>query len=250
MPEIAPLFAITKEAGDILCHHLSSKVEVSQKPNGSEVTAADKESNEYICRQLLKLYPKFPILSEEGPIAPYEERKSWPSFWLLDPLDGTAEFIKKSSDFTINLAFIESGEPVLGIIYQPVQKIFYYGTKYAGSWRKVGSESPTRLLCKAPKKGAPRTVVESRSHYSPKIEPFLKDFTVQQRFKIAGALKFVFLAEGKADLYPRFVPSMEWDVAAGDCIFRHAKMVGENPSPLRYNSPSLTIPEFVLEVPS
>ena len=164
----------------------------------------------------------------------------------MDPLDGTKEFIKRRAEFTVNVALIEEGEPVLGVVLAPALELLYWAVKGGGAWREERSGPPQRIYSTAPAPGTPLTVVESLSHPSAELEEYLKTIPVGRRVKAGSSLKFCWVAEGKADLYPRLGPTMEWDVAAGDCVFRQSGRDGERPSPLTYNKPDLRNPSFVI----
>jgi adenylyl-sulfate kinase len=164
----------------------------------------------------------------------------------VDPLDGTKEFLQQNGEFTVNIALIERGVPVLGAVYAPALDQLYYGGRGVGSWRRSGRDSPQRVVSRPPLPGHALRVVESRSHPSSELERFLATLPVSERIPVGSSLKFCRLAEGKADCYPRFGTTMEWDVAAGDCIFRYSGEQRERRSPLRYNQPGLRNAGFVI----
>ena len=219
---------------------------VEEKADGSPVTEADMASEHLIARELRALDPSIPYLSEESAQRPYEERRDWRRFWLVDPLDGTKEFLRRTNEFTVNIALVEDGEPVLGVIAAPAIGVLYYAAKGHGAWKTSDGQSPERLISRLADPAKPIRIVESRSHPSPKLELFLEAFEVEARLKIGSSLKFCLLAEGTADVYPRLGPTMEWDVGAGDCIYRHSAEGEPHPSPLTYNKPSLRNDHFVL----
>jgi 3'(2'), 5'-bisphosphate nucleotidase len=170
-------------------------------------------------------------------------------FWLVDPLDGTKEFLQDRGEYTVNVALIEHGTPVLGVVYAPALDVLYLAGRGLGAWKQVGSAGARRLCSRPVPAGAPRVVVESRSHPSDALEAYLRTITVARRVRAGSSLKFCWLAEGLADLYPRFGPTMEWDTAAGDCVFRYSGCEeGERPSPLEYNSPALRHDRFVIGI--
>jgi 3'(2'), 5'-bisphosphate nucleotidase len=220
-----------------------------------------------------------PILSEEGKDIPYDERKRWDYFWLVDPLDGTKEFIKRNGEFTVNIALIQKDRPVLGCIYIPVQDTFYFAAVNLGAYMLVNSELVTdglsmkELLVKSQrlplrantkksashtnqyttKKNEPLTIVGSRSHATKEFSVFadkIKEKYGEVEFISAGSsLKFCLVAEGRADLYPRFGPTMEWDTAAGQAIVERAEgmvMDIQTKEPLRYNKNNLLNPFFIV----
>jgi 3'(2'), 5'-bisphosphate nucleotidase len=186
------------------------------------------------------------VVSEEAEAARFEHRRGWRRFWLVDPLDGTKEFIKRRAEFTVNVALIEDGEPVFGVVLAPALDLLYWAVKGGGSWREAKGETAERIYSAASPAGTPLTVVESLSHPSAELEEYLRTIPVARRVKAGSSLKFCWVAEGRADIYPRLGPTMEWDVAAGDCIYRQSGRDGERPSPLTYNKPDLRNPSFVV----
>ena len=244
---LAVLEDLAREAGDAAMAHYGSSV-AELKADRSPVTAADRASHAVIVRALAKMEPDVPIISEEGDIAPYEVRRVWPRFWLVDPLDGTKEFLHQNGEFTVNIALIEDGVPVQGVVYAPALDVMYLAERGLGSWKQESGEVRFRML--GPARPGPEgvVIVESRSHPSPELEAYLGTLKVARREKAGSSLKFGLVAEGRAHLYPRFGPTMEWDVAAGDCVWRYATADGVRPSPLRYNTPTLKNDGFVIGV--
>lgn len=227
---------------------------VSLKADGSPVTAADMAAHEIICAALAAWTPSIPIISEEtcdeaSAADAAAERRGWRRFWLVDPLDGTKEFAAGRPDFAVCIALIEDGVPVMGTIHAPVRGTTYFAARGLGTWRQAPDEPPTRIHAHPPAPGAGLRIVESRSHGSPDLDTFLDRLgvPVASRTPMGSALKFCRLAEGHADCYPRFGPTMAWDVAAGDCLFRNATSGDTpHPSPLTYDASSLRQPAFVL----
>jgi 3'(2'), 5'-bisphosphate nucleotidase len=219
---------------------------VRAKADQSPVTLADEAAHHILVDGLRRLDPETPVVSEESQAEGYEARRGWSRFWLVDPLDGTKEFIKRRAEFTVNVALIDHGEPVLGVVLAPALDLLYWAVKGEGAWREDKSGSAERIYSTAPAPGTPLTVVESLSHPSPELEEYLKTIPVARRVKAGSSLKFCWVAEGRADLYPRLGPTMEWDVAAGDCVYRQSGRGGERPSPLTYNKPDLRNPSFVI----
>lgn len=218
---------------------------VDYKSDDSPLTQADLASNAIIMKGLQELTPEIPVISEESGIASWEERKDWQKFWLVDPLDGTKEFVKKNGEFTINIALIESGKPVLGVIYVPVKEWFYYALKGMGSFKRIAGNE-TRIRSKKITIDEPLAVVESRSHPSAELEEFLTKIKIKERVKVGSSLKICLVAEGRADIYPRLSPTMEWDVAAGDAIFRYSGEDRELESGIIYNKPELRNYNFII----
>jgi len=220
--------------------------EVREKDNRTPVTLADEVAHDILVEGLQQLDPGTPVISEEAEAAGFESRRSWERFWLVDPLDGTKEFIKRRAEFTVNVALIEQGEPVLGVVLAPALDLLYWAVKGGGAWRVEKGGPPERIYSSPPPAGTPLTVVESLSHPSPELEEYLQTIAVGRRVKAGSSLKFCWVAEGRADIYPRLGPTMEWDVAAGDCVYRQSGRDGERPSPLTYNKPDLRNPSFVI----
>jgi 3'(2'), 5'-bisphosphate nucleotidase len=219
---------------------------VREKDDRSPVTLADEVAHDILVEGLRRIDPATPVVSEEAEAAAFEHRRGWRRFWLVDPLDGTKEFIKRRAEFTVNVALIEDGEPVFGVVLAPALELLYWAVKGAGAWREAKGDSAERIYSAAPAAGTPLTVVESLSHPSPELEEYLRTIPVARRVKAGSSLKFCWVAEGRADIYPRLGPTMEWDVAAGDCIYRQSGRNGERSSPLTYNKPDLRNPSFVV----
>ena len=222
---------------------------VQAKADGSPVTAADMASEQVIQAELRPIDQSIPYLSEESAPPSYEERRHWKRFWLVDPLDGTKEFIKRTDEFTVNIALIEDGVPVLGVVVAPALGVSYYAAQGKGAWKQTEGGTAEKLVSRLADPTRPIRIVESASHPSPELEQFLEAFQVEARLKIGSSLKFCLLAEGSVDLYPRLGPTMEWDVGAGDCVFRHSAAGDPHPSPLAYNKESLLNGRFVLGLP-
>jgi 3'(2'), 5'-bisphosphate nucleotidase len=220
--------------------------EVREKDDKSPVTAADEAAHAILVEGLQRLDPATPVISEESAAESYEARRGWRRFWLVDPLDGTKEFIKRRAEFTVNVALVEDGEPVFGVVLAPALDLLYWAQKGEGAWRENKGGSPERIYSTAPAPGTPLTVVESLSHPSPELEEYLQTIPVARRVKAGSSLKFCWVADGRADIYPRLGPTMEWDVAAGDCVYRQSGRDGERSSPLTYNKPDLRNPSFVI----
>lgn len=246
------VIAIAREAGRAILDIYQTNFEVSYKDDKSPLTLADKRAHQIIEQGLKALEPQFSILSEEGRDIPYEERKNWEYFWLVDPLDGTKEFIKRNGEFTVNIALIHKNRPVLGVIYSPVKDLMYYAEE--GKWAfKLEGEKLTKL--NADKKATAGKngyrVIVSRSHMTPEVEEFLKGIPIKEKISAGSSLKFCLVAEGKADIYPRFSPTMEWDTAAGQVIVEQAggvvlnKDSGES---LKYNKKNLKNQYFISKV--
>ena len=216
------------------------------KADGSPVTEADRAADEMIRQELSRQFPAIPVISEESSAPEYSARRNWERFWLVDPLDGTREFVKGGGDFTVNIALVEKGESVLGVLHAPVFSELYYAQKGIGAFRSKGSESAHRIFSKRADAKADLTVITSRSHCTPELEEYLKQFRIKERVYLGSSLKFARVAEGSADIYPRFGNTMEWDVAAGDCIYRNSSPDAPWESQFVYNKPDLRNSDFVI----
>jgi 3'(2'), 5'-bisphosphate nucleotidase len=221
LPDIRSLVDIAHRAGREIMQVYETAFETSYKDDNTPLTLADQKSHELIERELKSLYPEIPILSEEGKDIPYEERKQWTKFWLIDPLDGTKEFIKRNGEFTVNIALIEHQQPVCGVIHAPAKNVTYYAQQGLGAWKLNGQNELVQIRCRKPDDDG-IIVVQSRSHPSPDMDEFLSQYKVKESISIGSSLKFCLVAEGKAHLYPRLGPMMEWDSAAGVCIVQRS----------------------------
>jgi 3'(2'), 5'-bisphosphate nucleotidase len=239
---------LAREAGRATMTYYDGSVpaDVREKDDRTPVTLADEAAHRILVEGLRRIDPATPIVSEEAEAASYDTRIGWQRFWLVDPLDGTKEFIKRRAEFTVNVALIENGEPVLGVVLAPALDLLYWAVKGGGSWREQNGGRAERIYSSPQEPGKPLTVVESLSHPSPELEEYLQTIPVARRVKAGSSLKFCWVAEGRADIYPRLGPTMEWDVAAGDCVYRQSGRNGERPSPLTYNKPDLRNSSFVI----
>ena len=247
-PLRAGVIDLCREAGRATMTYYdgATDVAVREKDDRSPVTLADEVAHGILVAGLRRLDPATPVVSEEDVMASFEDRRGWRRFWLVDPLDGTKEFIKRRAEFTVNVGLIENGEPVFGVVLAPALDLLYWAAKGQGAWREEKGGVAARIYSASPAPGMPLTVVESLSHPSPELEEYLQTIPVARRVKAGSSLKFCWVAEGRADVYPRLGPTMEWDVAAGDCIYRQSGRGGERPSPLTYNKPDLRNPSFVI----
>ena len=254
--DMQPVLDIAKRAGDaILQVYGSNDFGVEVKEDESPLTLADQASNAVIEAGLKEAYPEIPILSEEMKEVPYSERSGWESYWLVDPLDGTKEFIKRNGEFTVNIALVRNGSPVFGVVYQPVGERLYYGGPAGGSYLSVSGAEEEKI------EGGGHyseehdvVVVASRSHLTDAVMAFVDELTEQGKevtFLSAGSsLKLCLVAEGKATVYPRFGPTMEWDTAAAHAVAVGAgkKVINhESGEPLEYNKENLLNPWFIVE---
>lgn len=247
--DINDIIAIAQHAGDAIMEIYAEPIEVEYKKDQSPLTKADKKANDIITEGLNALAVKLPILSEEGKEVPYNERKKWEYFWMVDPLDGTKEFIKKNGDFTVNIALIHKDTPLLGVVYAPELNEIYWAKIGKGAF-KNGEKLPLYTNTNTNKV---LRVVASKSHLSLETQEYIDNLAkTTERIKCVSkgsSLKLCMVAEGVADIYPRLAPTMEWDTAAADAIVREAKKVTiqfHNNLPLIYNKANLLNPWFVV----
>lgn len=237
-----------REAGmAILEIYNSDDFNVELKGDESPLTRADTAAHQAIVKYLEKT--EFPILSEEGRDIPFEERKNWDYFWMVDPLDGTKEFIKKNGEFTVNIALIHKNEPVLGVVYAPVLDKLYFGGKGHGAYLTINAGREQELKHIKNETGVVR-IVASRSHLNEDTKNFIDQFENPETVSMGSSLKFMLIAESKADIYPRFAPTMEWDTAAAHAVLRGLEIEvinNEDQQPLRYNKENLLNPYFLVD---
>jgi len=222
------------------------------KEDSSPLTLADAASHRIICAGLSKLTPSIPALSEESGPVPWGVRRLWKDYWLVDPLDGTKEFIKRNGEFTVNIALIEGAAPVLGVVLAPALGLCYWAERGKGAFRS--KDGQTAKICVAPYAGGKVNIVGSRSHAGAEQDVFVKKIgrvmpSSEPEFKgIGSSLKLCLVADGSAHLYPRFGPTMEWDIAAAQCIVEEAggAVTDLNGAPLRYNKEDMRNPSFIV----
>lgn len=260
------------EAGNAILNVYHSDFAVEQKDDKSPLTLADKRSHEIIVNSLKEF--DIPILSEEGTNIPYEERRNWDTLWIVDPLDGTKEFIKRNDEFTVNIALVKESKPVLGVIFIPVKETLYFASNEIGSYKveknriidiasRISEENENGLINRiiylsdklpiSTSTNSPYTIVGSRSHATSELEAFVEEKRQEYgdvEFISAGSsLKFCLVAEGKADIYPRLGPTMEWDTAAGQAIAENADakvLRHDTNEQIIYNKKNLLNPWFVV----
>jgi len=226
----------------------SDDVGQTSKTDNSPLTLADLAAHRIIVEELTRLTPEIPILSEEAADILYPVRSQWTRFWLVDPLDGTKEFIKRNGEFTVNIALIENGEPVMGVVYAPVLDVCYCGARGAGAFVQRGNTAAQPINVKPHTAGEPINVVASRSHSDARTEALLEQLGDHHCVSMGSSLKLCLVAEGTAHFYPRLGPTMEWDTAAAHAVVNAAggivcNMKGEE---LRYNKLDLHNPEFLV----
>jgi 3'(2'), 5'-bisphosphate nucleotidase len=234
------------EAGQKVLHFYQDDRDVAFKENNSPVTAADWASHCFLLQTLRDITPGIDIISEESAVECCGSFIDCNSYWLLDPLDGTKEFIKGTNEFTVNAALIESGQPVLGIVHAPALDLTYYGLQSGGAWRQAGDESP-RQISTGRAGSSQLRVVASKDHAGPLVSAMLARLKEPELKSMGSSLKFCLVAEGKADLYLRDLPTMEWDTAAAQCIVEAAGggVYSLDGQPLRYGKPGLKNPAIM-----
>lgn len=241
---------IARDAGAaIMVIYANPANEVMTKADDSPLTQADLAADRVIKAGLLALDLGWPILTEESAQIAYEERKDWQRYWLVDPLDGTKEFVKRNGEFTVNIALIENGQPILGVVYAPVLDICYYAARDVGAFIKRGDALVEQAIQAQPyAAGQPVKVVASRSHADERTTVLLQALGEYQCISMGSSLKLCLVAEGAAHFYPRLGPTMEWDTAAAHAVVNQAGGIvcDTQGNVLRYNKPDLHNPEFLV----
>lgn len=245
---LAPVIDAARRAGQRIMKIYESDFDVEFKDDQSPLTAADTAAHRCIVDALTRLEPAFPVLSEESSELPYEERRHWRTYWLVDPLDGTKEFIHRNGQFTVNIALVHDHDPVLGVVYVPAEGMLYYGAEGQGAFKQADGAPPQPIRVRRP---APErlVIVGSRSHQTPVFAEYLRRLDGDyELISIGSSLKFCLVAEGKADLYPRLGPTSEWDTAAAHCVVIQAGgfVVDLSGKPLRYNTKASVLNPYFL----
>ena len=244
LPQIVDI-SIT--AGKKILEVYETDFSVEHKDDKSPLTAADMAAHHAIVDGLERLTPDIPVLSEESSGIPYATRKGWSRYWLVDPLDGTREFVKRNGEFTVNIALIEGNTSVMGVVHSPVLGVTYAASAGTGAWKQQGNaERETIHVRKFP--ACTPTVAGSRSHRGDSLNDFLAKLGEHELLAMGSSLKMCLVAEGAADVYPRFGPTSEWDTAAAQAVVEAAggQLVTLDMQPMRYNTKeSLLNPEFM-----
>jgi 3'(2'), 5'-bisphosphate nucleotidase len=241
--------SVAREAGRAILEVYAQEFEVTYKDDATPLTQADLAAQRVVRRGLARIDPALPFLSEEASAVPYATRRSWRAHWLVDPLDGTREFVERTGEFTVNIALVAAGRSVFGVVHAPLPDLTYTGGATIGAWRRQGSGPKEPIAVRAPE-GRALTVFASRSHAGPETTAFLRslaqhwDVSVTSR---GSALKACLVADGQAHLYPRLGQTSEWDTAASQAIVEAAggvlREIGSD-RPLRYGKPDLHNPPF------
>ncbi len=239
--------AIALEAGRATLKVYARDFAVETKADASPLTEADMAAHRIISDGLARLAPTVPLLSEEGAQIPWETRRGWTRWWLIDPLDGTREFVKRNGEFTVNIALIEDGVPVLGIVHAPVDGYLVHARRGIGAFLRDPATNRDIAIASQHPARRPLRVTASRSHLDERTARVLERIGDHEREGVGSSLKFCRTAEGRADVYPRLGPTSEWDTAAGQCVLEAAGgcVIGLDGEPFRYNrGPSLLNPDF------
>ena len=248
--DLEQIITIAKDAGDVIMEIYKKDFDVDYKEDNSPLTIADLKSNELICSRLQDLYPNIPIISEENREVEYSIRKNWEYYWCIDPIDGTKEFVKRNGEFTVNIALIHIDRPVLGVVYAPVLNDMYSAKEGTGAFK---NDKKLPLEINEDKENT-ITIIASKSHLNEETKECIDELSkgIENRVFISkgSSLKLCMVAEGKADIYPRLAPTMEWDTAAADAIVRlSGKMTyqyGSENKKVIYNKENLLNPWFIV----
>jgi len=238
---------IAESAGQAILQVYETDFSVDSKADESPITEADRRAHEVIQAGLATLPEPLPILSEEARAVPWEVRRHWKEYWLVDPLDGTKEFIQRNGQFTVNIALVSNGRPALGVVHVPVSGVSYAGIVGRHAWRRARGSEKQPIRVSSPQDG-PVRVVGSRSHRGPDLDGYLERLGEHELVPMGSSLKFCIVAEGKADVYPRLGPTSEWDTGAAEAVLMAAggRVVTSDGRPMAYNKgPELLNPWFI-----
>lgn len=241
-------------AGQRIMEIYDTDFDVEKKSDDTPLTAADMAAHHTIVEGLNLLTPEIPVLSEESANIPFAERSQWRRYWLVDPLDGTREFVKRNGEFTVNIALIDNHESVLGVVYTPVTGVTYYAARGTGAFKKTfepgTNNSNEAIAIHTRRKPADSAIIAgSRSHRGDSLEAFLQKIGEYEIISMGSSLKSCLVAEGHADIYPRLGPTSEWDTAAAQCVVEEAggRITKTDMTPLRYNTKDeLLNPHFLV----
>ena len=233
---IDPMVDICRRAGDAILEVYETDFDVQHKDDKSPLTKADLASHKVISSALAELTPDMPVISEESGLPTFAERASWNAYWLIDPLDGTKEFVNRNGEFTVNVAFIREHRPVFGVVHVPVTGATYIGCEGYGAERRTADGGVERIRV-AIESENPVRVVGSRSHRGDSLNAFLEHLGDVELHPVGSSLKFCYVAEGSADIYPRLGPTSEWDTAAAQAVVEQAggQVLELDGKPLMYN---------------
>ncbi len=246
---LTPALEIVIQAGRAILEVYEAGFQVESKDDNTPLTEADLAAHEIIESGLRELTPDLPVLTEESAKISFEERNSWKRYWLVDPLDGTREFINRSGEFSVNVALIEDQQPVVGIIYGPVVGAYYYACRGQGAYKRSSTGNPKRIHVRPWNGGKATVVCGTATHPELSLKNLLDKLPQHELVRLGSALKSCLVAEGKADIYARLGPTSEWDTAAAQCIVEEAggRITTTDMQPLRYNTrDSLLNPHFLV----
>jgi 3'(2'), 5'-bisphosphate nucleotidase len=248
---IEPVVALSRRAGDAILEVYATDFDVQAKDDDSPLTQADMASHRVIDAGLRALTPDLPIISEESGLPEFSERGQWSRYWLIDPLDGTKEFVKRNGEFTVNIALIDNHRPVLGVVHVPVMNKTYTGCEGAGSTMRLNDDAARKIRVAQTSASAVR-VVGSRSHRGSSLDAYFEALGEVEMLPMGSSLKFCVVAEGKADIYPRLGPTSEWDTAAAQAVVEQAggAVLELDGQPLAYNTKEdILNPHFLVRGP-
>jgi len=240
------IIELAEQAGEKILEIYDTDYAIEHKADETPLTEADMAAHHFIEKGLQRITPEIPILSEESASIPFEERQQWQRYWLVDPLDGTREFIKRNGEFSVNIALIENGDAVLGVVYAPVMRTSYYARRGAGAFKREPGREGSPIHCHMPARDKV-IIAGSRSHRGASLNAFLVKLGNYDIISMGSALKSCLVAEGAVDVYPRLGPTSEWDTAAAQCVVEEAggRLTDTNMAVLRYNTKdSLLNPHF------
>ena len=247
---VQQVLPIAKAAGEAILeiYHQPEAIGTTYKADDSPLTLADQASNQVICEGLQTLSIQYPIVSEENKAIPYAERKDYDYFWMVDPLDGTKEFIKRNGEFTVNIALIHEQRSILGVVYVPCTEELFYAVKGQGAYLIKDGQSRRLEVKTFTTTDANLRIVCSRSHLNEATQAFVDQYETPELIARGSSLKFTSIAAGEAHLYPRLAPTMEWDTAAAQIVLEEAGgavIQAENGAPVQYNKENLLNPHFI-----
>lgn len=237
---------IAREAGDILMHYYKHGAEVSTKSDDTPVTEADQAADNFIATELMQLLPSFPVVSEEQKPPAYNTRQAWQRYWLVDPMDGTKEFIKRSGEFSVNIALIDNQKTILGVVYAPAKNLLWSASTESDAF-KVDQDNQRTVIQTSRLDRDQTTAILGHASHSKHDKDIISKINPRECLRMGSSMKICTIAEGKADIYPRLGKTSEWDTAAAQCILEQAggQVTDLAMQPLRYNTKeSLLNPEF------
>lgn len=238
---------VSRVAGCRILDLFLPEIAVTNKEDQTPLTAADLAANQVIIEGLKAIESALPVITEESCAIPLNERGKWTTYWLVDPLDGTREFIKQHGEFSVNIALIHNHVPILGVVHAPILDTTYWASKGGGAWKQIGNEKPRKIYVRRAPENRVMVALGWAPQFNSKLEQFLKNLGAHRELRMGGALKSCLVAEGRADIYACLGPTGEWDTGAAQCIIEEAggEITDTQMNPLRYNTrDSLLNPNF------